>query len=111
MILLSDQSPKVAKSSVLGFESKLPDGSRRHNQAQLPDCAPPRHNAKPKAELVSGPGLRDTGVAEPEIEAIEQDARRKVDEATEICKAAPAPSTDLLTSADVYADGGLAWQN
>jgi pyruvate dehydrogenase E1 component alpha subunit len=36
--------------------------------------------------------------------------RRRVDEATEKCKAAPMPPLDILTT-DVYADGGFAWRN
>jgi pyruvate dehydrogenase E1 component alpha subunit len=36
--------------------------------------------------------------------------RRIVDEATEACKKAPPPSTDLLYT-DVYADGGSTWRN
>src|SRR5437764_215244 len=40
--------------------------------------------------------LRSVGVPDDQIAAIEQDARRKVDEATEKCKAAPLPSADIL---------------
>jgi pyruvate dehydrogenase E1 component alpha subunit len=54
--------------------------------------------------------LLDLGVKAEVVAEIEADAKRKVDEATEICKAAPAPSKDLLMS-DVYADGGSAWRN
>jgi len=54
--------------------------------------------------------LLQFGVPEATILAIEVDARRLVDEATETCKAAPPPSLDILTS-DVYADGGFAWRN
>jgi pyruvate dehydrogenase E1 component alpha subunit len=54
--------------------------------------------------------LRSAGVPDEQIAAIEQDARRKVDEATEKCKAAPPPSADILMT-DVYADGGSAWRN
>jgi pyruvate dehydrogenase E1 component alpha subunit len=50
------------------------------------------------------------GVDEQVIAGIEAEARRKVDDATEKCKAAPPPSLDLLTT-DVYADGGWAWRN
>lgn len=50
------------------------------------------------------------GVDEKLIVGIEADTRRKVDEATEKCKAAPPPPLDLLTT-DVYADGGWAWRN
>ena len=44
------------------------------------------------------------------IRGIETDVKRRVDEATEKCKAAPTPSLDILTT-DVYADGGFAWRN
>src|SRR5262245_58447006 len=54
--------------------------------------------------------LKQFGVAEQVIAAIDADVRRRVDEATEKCKAAPPPPLKLLT-ADVYADGGFAWRN
>ena len=54
--------------------------------------------------------LQQFGVGDDVIAKIESDARRLVDEATEVCKAAPMPSLDLLTT-DVYADGGWAWRN
>src|SRR5205809_1862278 len=54
--------------------------------------------------------LRQFGIAEEAIAAIENDVRRRVDEATEKCKAAPPPPPELLTT-DVYADGGFAWRN
>ena len=34
----------------------------------------------------------------------------RIDAATEVCKAAPMPPLDILTT-DVYADGGFAWRN
>jgi pyruvate dehydrogenase E1 component alpha subunit len=54
--------------------------------------------------------LLQFGVDEQVIAGIETEARRKIDDATEKCKAAPPPSLDLLTT-DVYADGGWAWRN
>jgi acetoin:2,6-dichlorophenolindophenol oxidoreductase subunit alpha len=54
--------------------------------------------------------LKQFGVSEDIIVAIEEYARRRVDEATEKCKAAPAPAAEILTT-DVYADGGFAWRN
>src|ERR1700730_5973278 len=50
------------------------------------------------------------GIGEDVIRAIETDVKRRVDEATEKCKAAPPPALDILTT-DVYADGGFAWRN
>src|ERR1700758_1164688 len=54
--------------------------------------------------------LRQFGVSEDIIAGIELHAKRRIDEATEKCKAAAAPALDILTT-DVYADGGFAWRN
>jgi TPP-dependent pyruvate/acetoin dehydrogenase alpha subunit len=54
--------------------------------------------------------LLENGVEEAAIVEIDNAVKRTVDEATDKCKAAPPPSTDLLY-ADVYADGGWAWRN
>jgi TPP-dependent pyruvate/acetoin dehydrogenase alpha subunit len=54
--------------------------------------------------------LRQFGVGEDVIAQIDADVARRVDEATEKCKAAPPPPLDILTT-DVYADGGFAWRN
>ena len=50
------------------------------------------------------------GIDEGVIAQIDVETRRKVDDATEKCKAAPMPPHDILTK-DVYADGGWAWRN
>ena len=54
--------------------------------------------------------LKQFGIDEELIVGIETDVKRRVDEATEQCKAAPPPPLELLT-ADVYANGGFAWRN
>jgi TPP-dependent pyruvate/acetoin dehydrogenase alpha subunit len=54
--------------------------------------------------------LKQFGVKEDVIAGIEADVRRRVEEATEACKAAPPPPMEIL-STDVYADGGWAWRN
>jgi len=54
--------------------------------------------------------LKQFGVSEDIIAGIELYAKRRVDEATEKCKAAAPPSLEILTT-DVYADGGFAWRN
>ena len=54
--------------------------------------------------------LKQFGVDDKAIVAIENDVRKIVDDATEACKAAPMPPLDILTT-DVYADGGFAWRN
>jgi TPP-dependent pyruvate/acetoin dehydrogenase alpha subunit len=54
--------------------------------------------------------LKQFGVTEDQIAAIETNVNQMVDEATEHCKASPSPSPEILTT-DVYADGGWAWRN
>jgi pyruvate dehydrogenase E1 component alpha subunit len=49
-------------------------------------------------------------VSDADIAAIDASVRKEVDDATEVCKAAPNPPLDILTT-DVYADGGWAWRN
>jgi pyruvate dehydrogenase E1 component alpha subunit len=51
-----------------------------------------------------------SGIPEAALTEIEREERQMIDDATEICKAAPFPSADLLMT-DVYADGGSAWRN
>ncbi len=54
--------------------------------------------------------LLEFGIAKDAIAAIEAESKRKLEAATEACKASPPPPTDILTT-DVYADGGWAWRN
>ncbi|WP_119273550.1 thiamine pyrophosphate-dependent dehydrogenase E1 component subunit alpha [Taklimakanibacter deserti] len=54
--------------------------------------------------------LLEFGISQEQIAAIEAESKRKVDAATEACKAAPPAPVDQLT-ADVYADGGWSWRN
>src|SRR6187431_93335 len=54
--------------------------------------------------------LKQFGIADDVIAGIDADVMRRVNEATEACKAAPPPPLELLTT-DVYADGGFAWRN
>jgi acetoin:2,6-dichlorophenolindophenol oxidoreductase subunit alpha len=54
--------------------------------------------------------LKQFGISEETILRIDDEVKREVDEATEVCKAAPPPALDILTT-DVYADGGFAWRN
>src|SRR5579871_6287270 len=54
--------------------------------------------------------LKQFGISDQVVLDIEADVRRRVDEATEKCKAAAMPPPDIL-AADVYADGGFAWRN
>jgi TPP-dependent pyruvate/acetoin dehydrogenase alpha subunit len=50
------------------------------------------------------------GIDEAEIDKIDRDVKKIIDDATEACKASPPPPLDILTT-DVYADGGWAWRN
>ena len=54
--------------------------------------------------------LAEFGIAEAQIKRIEDESKRKLEAATEACKAAPPPPESVLTT-DVYADGGWAWRN
>ncbi len=54
--------------------------------------------------------LAEFGIDDDAIVAIEAESSRKVDAATEACKASP-PAPDALLSADVYADGDWSWRN
>jgi pyruvate dehydrogenase E1 component alpha subunit len=54
--------------------------------------------------------LKEFGVSDDEIAAIERASKQKLEAAVEACKAAAMPPTDILTT-DVYADGGWAWRN
>jgi TPP-dependent pyruvate/acetoin dehydrogenase alpha subunit len=54
--------------------------------------------------------LLQFGVSEKTMADIDAEVRKLVDDATEVCKAAPSPPADSLTT-DVYADGGWAWRN
>jgi acetoin:2,6-dichlorophenolindophenol oxidoreductase subunit alpha len=76
---------------------------------------------RPEGELDFWRGKRDpiriyrerllkAGIAESTLAEIEDVVRQRVDEATAICKAAPPPPAEILTT-DVYADGGWAWRN
>jgi pyruvate dehydrogenase E1 component alpha subunit len=54
--------------------------------------------------------LVEFGIAETALKRIEEESQRKLNAATEACKAAPVPPEEILTT-DVYADGGWAWRN
>src|SRR5215469_9451594 len=54
--------------------------------------------------------LKQFGIADEVVAKIDAETKQMVDAATEACKKAPPPSTDILFT-DVYADGGWAWRN
>jgi pyruvate dehydrogenase E1 component alpha subunit len=103
--------------------------ARRGEGPSLIECLTYRHSGHSRADpakyrppgeleewlkrdplLIYKARLREFGISEAQIAAIEDESRRKVDEATERCKASPPAPVELLT-ADVYADGGWAWRN
>jgi TPP-dependent pyruvate/acetoin dehydrogenase alpha subunit len=54
--------------------------------------------------------LESEGVASEVLTAIEADADREIDAATEVAKASPSPPLALIDR-DVWSDGGSAWRN
>ncbi|HWM81065.1 MAG TPA: thiamine pyrophosphate-dependent dehydrogenase E1 component subunit alpha [Pseudolabrys sp.] len=54
--------------------------------------------------------LKSFGITDAQIAEIDAAVLKEVDDATEVCKAAPLPPTDIIFT-DVYADGGWAWRN
>ncbi len=54
--------------------------------------------------------LRDAGVAEADLDAIDDEEQRAVDVATDEAKAAPPPDPAVLMT-NVWADGGSSWRN
>jgi acetoin:2,6-dichlorophenolindophenol oxidoreductase subunit alpha len=54
--------------------------------------------------------MKQFGIGDDAIAKIDAEVKAEVDDATEKCKASPAPPLEILTT-DVYADGGFAWRN
>ena len=54
--------------------------------------------------------LESAGVSTEMLTALEAEADREIDEATEIAKASAAPSIELIDR-DVWSDGGSAWRS
>jgi len=103
--------------------------ARRGDGPSLLECVTYRHSGHSRADpakyrpegeldawkkhdpiLVYRNRLRQFGVSDETIAGIESEVRQLVDDATEKCKAAPPPATEILFT-DVYADGGFAWRN
>ncbi len=110
--------------------SKAYDKARSGGGPSLIECRTYRYSGhsradpakyRPAGELDHWRGNRDpiriyrercleSGISEATLAEIEDVVRQRVDEATEICKAAPPPPAEILCT-DVYADGGWAWRN
>ncbi len=105
------------------------DKARRGEGPSLIECLTYRHSGHSRADpakyrppgeleewlkrdpiLIYKQRLREFGIGEDQIAAIDAESRRKVEAATEACKASPSAPVELLTQ-DVYADGGWAWRN
>ena len=54
--------------------------------------------------------MKQFGITKDQIEKIEAEVNKEVEDATSACKASPNPPMDILFT-DVYADGGWAWRN
>jgi TPP-dependent pyruvate/acetoin dehydrogenase alpha subunit len=54
--------------------------------------------------------LKQFGIGDDVVAKIDAEVKQMIDAATEACKKAPNPPTDILFT-DVYADGGWAWRN
>src|SRR6202166_3382997 len=105
------------------------DKARAGNGPSLIECMTYRHSGhsradpakyRPEGELerwkerdpikIYRERLKQFGVSDKTISDIDASVLKEVDDATEVCKAAPNPPLDILTT-DVYADGGWAWRN
>jgi acetoin:2,6-dichlorophenolindophenol oxidoreductase subunit alpha len=103
--------------------------ARRGEGPSLIECLTYRHSGHSRADpgkyrpegelekwkerdpiLIYRQRMKDFGFTDAQIEAVEAESKRKVDVATELCKASPPCPVELLTT-DVYADGGWAWRN
>src|ERR1700686_821247 len=124
IIVDGNDADLVYRAAMAAYEK-----ARAGNGSSLIECMTYRHSGRsradpakyrPEGELekwkerdpikIYRERLQQFGIADDVIAGIETDVKRRVDEATEKCKAAPPPALELLT-ADVYADGGWAWRN
>jgi acetoin:2,6-dichlorophenolindophenol oxidoreductase subunit alpha len=103
--------------------------ARRGEGPSLIECLTYRHSGHSRADpgkyrpegelekwkerdpiLIYKQRMKDFGFTDAQIKTIEEESMRKVEHATELCKASPSCPVELLTT-DVYADGGWAWRN
>jgi acetoin:2,6-dichlorophenolindophenol oxidoreductase subunit alpha len=103
--------------------------ARRGEGPSLIECLTYRHSGHSRADpgkyrpegelekwkerdpiLIYRQRMKDFGFTDAQIKTIEEESMRKVDLATDLCKASPSCPVELLTT-DVYADGGWAWRN
>jgi acetoin:2,6-dichlorophenolindophenol oxidoreductase subunit alpha len=103
--------------------------ARRGGGPSLIECLTYRHSGHSRADpgkyrpegelekwkerdpiLIYRQRMKDFGFTDAQIKTIEEESMRKVELATDLCKASPSCPVELLTT-DVYADGGWAWRN
>lgn len=54
--------------------------------------------------------LREAGVSEEELAAVESSVRVAIEEATEVARSSPPPPAELMGT-EVWSDGGSSWRN
>jgi pyruvate dehydrogenase E1 component alpha subunit len=99
-----------------GGPSLIEAETYRHGGHSRADPGKYRPDEEVKAWLAKDPlpmyrgRLIDLGIDEAEIERIEANTKKLIDEATEEARNAPPPDLSLAEK-DVWADGGSAWRN
>jgi pyruvate dehydrogenase E1 component alpha subunit len=99
-----------------GGPSLIEAETYRHGGHSRADPGKYRPDEEVKAWLAKDPlpryrtRLLQLGISETEIEVVEQETQKLIDEATEAARNAPPPPLELA-EADVFADGGAAWRN
>jgi pyruvate dehydrogenase E1 component alpha subunit len=99
-----------------GGPSLIEAETYRHGGHSRADPGKYRPDEEVKAWLAKDPLTRyrtrllQLGIAESEIEGIEGETQKAIDEATEAARNAPPPPLDIAET-DVWADGGSAWRN
>ena len=105
-----------AKARAGGGPSLIEAKTYRHKGHSRADPGTYRPDEEVKAWLDRDPipnyreRLVAFGIAESVIAGIDDEVKKKVDEATEAAKASSPPSLDVLET-NVWADGGAAWRN
>jgi len=106
----------LAKARAGGGPSLIEAMTYRHSGHSRADPATYRPKGELEKWLLRDPvvmyreRLLKLGVNEPTLKDMEAVAMGKVDQATEISKASPAPSIDDIEK-NVWVDGGSAWRN
>jgi len=109
-------SEALAKARAGGGPSLIEAMTYRHSGHSRADPGKYRPEGELEKWLLRDPvvmyreRLLKLGINEPTLQDMEAEAMGKVDQATEISKASPAPSIDDIEK-NVWVDGGSAWRN